>query len=641
MTHESHASAKAESDPVVVGHYELVAPLIAASFGGTPVAAASYPDGYDGDAQYYQHAALPIPRYVSTVAVPTVAGERRYVAVSPEALTWMARDHGAVTFFGWSPTPEDPRRCGYARIIVEPFGGADNAAAAQAAAATREQLHEQDTDAILLRSGAIGYALYVPLADGPSYLAVRPWLEDIRLHASLAFELISAYRHMGRKGAYVFLSVETNTPGRVSALPYALRPEELAVVTPLRWENLESGSYWTVADARERLAAEGDVFAAERARIGACRLPKSRGIPLGMSAPLEPVGELQVDDPQPRAHVLDAALAILADGKPREAGEILAAGIARKLLPATLTRKAVYILLEQYIARTQGRGRTPRIVQDPDRRFRVNHFRDDWPAPPALGEPAAAAPPEIARQLAASSRGADPAAFERAACDAFAHLGFLATHVGGEGAPDGLLRAPLGGLGYGVALEMKTAGSGVVKDPDAAEARKNADASGMEYAALVGPEFGDDVEFLGELQTHRVAAFTVADLALLLDRGSDPYEMRTLFAPGIVADRLDDLLWMRDHGESKRVAVVAGAIVDAGYAAQSAVAVHGTPHNAPTLTADAAMLLVDERLASAGVSDACTREQVQAAFAYLTSPLVRRAVWADDTRQAIVVVRAL
>ena len=33
--------------------------------------------------------------------------------------------------------------------------------------------------------------------------------------------------------------------------------------------------------------------------------------------------------------------------------------------------------------------------------------------------------------------------------------------------------------------------------------------------------------------------------------------------------------------------------------------------------------------------------QVQAAFAYLTSPLVRRAVWSDEGRQAVVVLRSL
>ena len=167
-------------------------------------------------------------------------------------------------------------------------------------------------------------------------------------------------------------------------------------------------------------------------------------------------------DDDVRGANIRAAVAVLADGKPRTADELLAAALARKLLAPSVSRKHLYIALTQYIARTKGVGRVPLIVQDPDRRFRANHPPDDWPEPraPLAPRPPAANAAGLAGRLRATATGADPEAFERAVCDAFAALGFVARHIGGHEAPDGTLDAPLGPLGYRVTLECKSARNG-------------------------------------------------------------------------------------------------------------------------------------------------------------------------------------
>ncbi len=63
----------------------------------------------------------------------------------------------------------------------------------------------------------------------------------------------------------------------------------------------------------------------------------------------------------------------------------------------------------------------------------------------------------IANRLHTTSRATAPEASEKAVCDAFAAMGFVATHIEGNGAPDGLLDAPLGLLAYRAILECKTA----------------------------------------------------------------------------------------------------------------------------------------------------------------------------------------
>ncbi len=143
--------------------------------------------------------------------------------------------------------------------------------------------------------------------------------------------------------------------------------------------------------------------------------------------------------------IIDAALLVLADGHPRSGDEIWEQARKRGLLLHT-QQKDVYIALVGYIERHSGSGRWSAIVQDVDRRFRLNHPIDDWPD--ALAPlPVRSAVPDLAerrRELEATQRGTDGAAFELAVCHAFAALGFRTTHVGGNGAPDGYIDAPLG-----------------------------------------------------------------------------------------------------------------------------------------------------------------------------------------------------
>ena len=119
--------------------------------------------------------------------------------------------------------------------------------------------------------------------------------------------------------------------------------------------------------------------------------------------------------------------------------------------------------------------------------------------------------------------------------------------------------------------------------------------------------------------------------------------MRALFEPGFVSDRIGDMLWERLHGTRKRVSLIARYLHEEGWTQQVAFAKTGpvpAVSQAPRLTVDAAMLLVDQRLSDEGAHAACTRPEVEAAFAYLTSPLVGTAAWLDDRHDALVVCAA-
>ncbi|HTD36413.1 MAG TPA: hypothetical protein VK669_02770 [Candidatus Limnocylindrales bacterium] len=340
----------------------------------------------------------------------------------------------------------------------------------------------------------------------------------------------------------------------------------------------------------------------------------------------------------PHGAVIAGILRILGDGKPRATQDLLHDGIARGLFPPQMGIVPIDQALRQYLERQSHNVRRPAIVRDPDHRFRANHPRDDWPEPRTRPQFRPPSPTSLAALDAAraTSTGRDPAAFERAVCTLFESLGFLASHLGGNVAPDGYIDAPLGPLSYRVILECKTGpNKGSVAIPNPAEPARYREPYGAQACAIVGPAYRSAATLSGELHAHGVSAWTIDDLEALVHADLDLHAMRPLFAPGFAEDALADVLWEHEHGRAKRVAVIAQMLESVGLREQRLVA---NPSDAPRLTIEAATLCVNEALADADSDARCERADVEAAFAWLTSPLVHKAVWTDDARDAIVIV---
>lgn len=165
--------------------------------------------------------------------------------------------------------------------------------------------------------------------------------------------------------------------------------------------------------------------------------------------------------PTESSSLIKAALHVLADRRARNAGDVLTEAVKAGLLPKSTRRMTLYTSLSQYVQRATARRRRPLIVQnETTHEFRINHPVDDWPhikprtRPAAISADAIAA---IAHRWHSTSTSMLPESFEKAVCEAFGALGFVATHHGGIGAPDGLLEAPLGPLAFRAIVECKTA----------------------------------------------------------------------------------------------------------------------------------------------------------------------------------------
>jgi hypothetical protein len=352
--------------------------------------------------------------------------------------------------------------------------------------------------------------------------------------------------------------------------------------------------------------------------------------------------ELMVPSP-----IIDAALAVLADGKARSADEILAEAQKRGLLDASVTRKHVYTALSEYIIRAVGSGRRPELTEDVEDRFRINRAPDDWPDIDTTGLPPLDANPQVSAEATAAvagarkaSAGSDPTEYELAICNLFDHMGFVSTHVGGTGTPDGYADALLGPLGYRVMIECKLAQGAVIAHSDApVEASKFRDAYHGDCCILVAPAFEPGLAFVSELHAHGVSAWTTEEVISLIETGVNAADARALFTtPGMACDILGDFQWARVHDAPKRLRVLASMVMSAALEQQRMAQKVGDRSAAPLFTVDVAIALLDAQLTAHGSEHGCTREEMQTVFNWLTNPLVHRALWANESRTSIVVV---
>ena len=215
--------------------------------------------------------------------------------------------------------------------------------------------------------------------------------------------------------------MSSNAVGRFSALPYCARGDKhFPVALPA---DAERPVQWADADdvrpgaALNKYLGDGEFFAKYADRHAQQRFGDRKQAPTNdLTAP--------VVMPAQRTHgtVLVAAIAVLQDGRSHSAGDILTIAEQRGLIDPKTPPKYVYTALIEYIARANGNGRKPALVQNPDRTFRLNEPPDLWPP---VDEPAVPPPsPEISALLDRLEKFANgpPAAFEEAVCDAFGAL---------------------------------------------------------------------------------------------------------------------------------------------------------------------------------------------------------------------------
>ncbi len=601
----------ASLDDAVLSHYRLVAPVMEANFGNIPIVWTTY--------------SRRDPHAVATWHQQCFG---HYSHLSAEHLQHLV-SIGAQEFFSWFPIAEDPERCRFLRFLLE-APNVPKSMLVEAAHALRQELLSDGRESLPLLASGDGITLWVPVADGPDYTQARTYCHLIAARLIAKHPNLVSLAPNTHVDGCVHLHVSSNAVGRCSIMPYSIHHQGRHVAMPLEWDEVSEQNLHTpsIENFAARFAERGDLFGAQVAAIKALPLPAEPKESSIMAAGAGSSRNAKGDD-------IRAVIAVLSDGVPRTIQELQKEIAARKLIKAPSLNSLAAALIS-FIERLESKGRKPPIIQDFDKRYRLNQPPDNWPLQPWTEPTLSDEMQKVVDRLRATSKGDQPTAFEQAVCDALAALNFSAVHVGGKKAPDGYIDAPLGTLGYRVMIECK---SGDADHPNIWEAAKFKDQYGAQYCMLVAPFVGDERFIREESQTHGVSTWSLGDLITALTYEFTPLELEACFAPGVAAyDVLTDLKWSRRHGQVKDLKIMAQIIQSSGWVTQRAALEAGSSKDAPLLTEDAAMLLVDQYLAAQNCKASCTREQVRLAFEYLTNPLVGVAVWTDATKTAIVVV---
>ena len=126
-------------------------------------------------------------------------------------------------------------------------------------------------------TGGHGLHVFLPLAPGHTFEAVRDWVRTLAERLAEAHPKLFAVAHGStHRGTLVTVDHAQNSIGRNTAAPYTVRALVGAPVsTPLTWEEVAAGSIvpadLTLKTVPERLQKLGDLFAPVLA--GGQRLP--------------------------------------------------------------------------------------------------------------------------------------------------------------------------------------------------------------------------------------------------------------------------------------------------------------------------------------------------------------------------------
>ena len=111
-------AVSAADTKLLMEHYALVGPIIERLFGGIPLVWTTMPQGAGGPRTYHGPLSVHTNPKAPIVNVQLHGVVERYPKLSADRILGLTR-HGGVEFHSWSPTPDDPTRVRFARLLIE------------------------------------------------------------------------------------------------------------------------------------------------------------------------------------------------------------------------------------------------------------------------------------------------------------------------------------------------------------------------------------------------------------------------------------------------------------------------------------------------------------------------------------------
>ncbi|MBV8756832.1 MAG: non-homologous end-joining DNA ligase [Deltaproteobacteria bacterium] len=244
----------------VIVYYRAVAPVLLPHLADRPLHLARFPDGVEAPG-WLQANCRGAPAWLRTHTVTGKRGQTlRFCVIDDEAALVWAANLGTLELhpFHWTLAhPDEPRALVF---DLDPGPGCTLAHCADAALAIREAIAPRL--ACVKTSGVKGLHVFVPLNGGATFADAKAFARQVAADLAARHAWLTDKMPLRERTNRVFIDTSQNGPGHQTVAPYSLRATTVPLVSaPLAWDELATAAPITPADAVDRIARHGDLFA--------------------------------------------------------------------------------------------------------------------------------------------------------------------------------------------------------------------------------------------------------------------------------------------------------------------------------------------------------------------------------------------
>jgi bifunctional non-homologous end joining protein LigD len=267
----SHPDKALFTDPLITKgelarHYERVAPAMLPHIRDRPLALQAFPNGIDASGFFMKSVPKYFPDWIATVEVPKRGGSLTQVLARDAATLVYLAGQNVITPHTWLSRADRPREPDRLIIDLDPSPGIGFTEVRAAAREAGERLRDCGLAAYAMVTGSRGVHVVAPLRRGPGFGDVHGFAR------ALAEAMVAAHPdqltlewHRAERGARIYVDVNRINYAQHAVAPYGVRPRPHGpVAMPIRWDELSdrrlAPDRWTIADAADRLASEGDAW---------------------------------------------------------------------------------------------------------------------------------------------------------------------------------------------------------------------------------------------------------------------------------------------------------------------------------------------------------------------------------------------
>ena len=236
---------------------------------GRPVAMEAYPAGVGRKGFYMKSVPSHFPDWIERVEVAKRGGSNTQITIANAATLIYLASQNVITPHVWL-SRVDGAHDAYEpdRLIVDldPSPGVGFATIRAAAREAGARLRDAGLVPFAMVTGSRGIHVVCPLRRAGDYQRVHRWTRALAeaMVADDPKHLTLEWRREDR-GRRIYVDVNRIAYAQHAVAPYGVRARPRApVAMPIRWEELDDAKLkpdrWTIRNAAERLAAEGDAW---------------------------------------------------------------------------------------------------------------------------------------------------------------------------------------------------------------------------------------------------------------------------------------------------------------------------------------------------------------------------------------------